>query len=132
MSLLANYFSMKKLLVLLAVVGLSIYVGILGGSIISSFSDISEKVPKAVGVPVGVSPTPSSWNGTIRKANIVDMEDGNFELVGENEKIIAVLQSYKIDLRFLVGMTVSLEGKKMPNANNSTIPIIQVEKVKFK
>lgn len=51
-------------------------------------------------------------------------------LVDESGKVIAFLQSVKIDLDFLEGRVVSIEGRRIRYSENN-LPIIQVEKVKF-
>ena len=75
----------------------------------------------------------NSWVGTIRKVTPADINiEGGFKLVNENEKIMAVLQSTKIDLGFLEGQSdVTIEGRRVRNLN-SDLPLILVEKVKFK
>ncbi len=128
-------FSVKKFLLLLVVSVASIYIGIGFGSIISGGSGNDSKTslvsitPRNGDIPV----QNNSWVGTIRKVTPADINiEGGFKLVNENEKIMAVLQSTKIDLGFLEGQSdVTIEGRRVRNLN-SDLPLILVEKVKFK
>lgn len=130
----SELFSVKKFLLLLVVSVVSIYIGIGFGSIISGFSGNDSKTPLVSITPKnGDTPVQNnSWVGTIRKVTPADINvDGNFKLVGESEKIMAVLQSTKIDLGFLEGQSnVTIEGRRVRNIN-SDLPLILVEKVKF-
>lgn len=131
----SELFSVKKFLLLLVVSVASIYIGIGFGSIISGFSGNDSKA-SLVSVTPKNGDTPvlnNSWVGTIRKVTPADIDiDGGFKLVNENEKIMAVLQSTKIDLGFLEGQSnVTIEGRRVRNLS-SDLPLIIVEKVKFK
>lgn len=126
-------FSVKGFLLLLAVSVGSVYIGIGFGNIISGFADSSPKQPLFIAAPnnEGTPVQPVSWVGTIRKVTPVDVNiDGGFKLVNDNGKIMAVLQSTKIDLGFLEGMGVTVEGRRIRNLNND-LPLILVEKVRF-
>lgn len=126
--------SVKRLLLLLVVSVASIYIGIGFGSIISGRSGADNRQPLLSTPPnsSSVLPQGGSWVGTIRKVTPADINiEGGFKLVNDNEKITAVLQSAKIDLSFLEGMDVTVEGRRVRNLN-SDLPLILVEKVKFK
>ena len=133
----ADFFSLKKLLLLTAVSVTSIYIGISFGGLIISFSETRNDTPPPAGgpTPPGVSGAAKSqnlWTGTIRKVAKTDVDlGGNFQLVGESEKIVAILSSAKIDLSILEGMTVTVEGRRLRVLNND-LPLVIVEKAKFK
>ena len=128
----SEVFSVKKVLLILAVSVASIYVGIGFGGLINGFSATGNKVSAPIKVEEGAPVVSNSWVGVIRKKTEADGDlGGEFKLVGEREKVIAVLQSSKIDLRFLEGMSVTIEGKRVRVLNNN-LPLILVEKVKFK
>jgi hypothetical protein len=130
----SELFSVKRFLLLLVVSVASIYIGIGFGSIISGRSGSDNKQPLLSTTPNsgGVLPQGGSWVGTIRKVTPADINiEGGFKLVNENEKITAVLQSTKIDLEFVEGRNVTVEGRRVRNLN-SDLPLILVEKVKFK
>lgn len=131
----SELFSVKRFLLLLVVSVASIYIGIGFGSIISGFSGNDNKLPPLRATPKnGDTPVQNnSWVGTIRKVTPADINvEGGFKLVSDNEKIMAVLQSTKIDLGFLEGQSnVTIEGRRVRNLNND-LPLILVERVKFK
>lgn len=131
----ASRFSPKNLLLVVLVLVVSIYFGLTVGRFLGNFSEVkvvSENKAPVFGLPQ-VSPSPiSSWSGTIRRVVAADVEtDGDFELVGESEKIIAILKSNKIDLRISEGMAVTVEGRKVKVYGNN-LPLILVERIKFK
>lgn len=129
----SELFSVKRFLLLLVVSVASIYVGIGFGSIISGFSGNDSKTPLVSVTPKNgdIPVQNNSWVGTIRKVTPADINvEGGFKLVNENEKITAVLRSTKIDLEFVEGRNVTVEGRRVRNLN-SDLPLILVEKVKF-
>lgn len=133
MVLRADFFSLKKILLLTVVSVTSIYIGISFGGLISSFSDTRNNTPaQALSEISGANKGQNLWTGTVRKVAKTDVDlGGNFQLVGESEKIVAILSSAKIDLNFLEGMTVTVEGRRLRVLSNN-LPLVIVEKAKFK
>jgi len=129
----SELFSVKRFLLLLVVSVASIYIGIGFGSVISGFGD---STTKSLSTSTSSKNESSSvqgnlWVGTIRKVTPFDVDiEGGFKLVNASEKIVAILQSAKIDLSMLEGMNATVEGRRVRNLNND-LPLILVEKVKF-
>lgn len=77
-----------------------------------------------------VSTTNSNYSGRIAKAQEINLY-GTHLLLDKDGKILAYLESHKIDLKILEGSQVVVEGRreKMIEAG---VPLLSVEKVSFK
>lgn len=127
--------TLRSFLILIFVLIVSLPLGIALGGMLGSILEVKDNpsLPKsAVGVAEETSLSHGSWTGTVRKIDPSDAGGGSlFRLFGNGDKVVAELQSPKIDLRFLEGMRVTIEGRRI-RVLAGDLPLIQVEKVNLK
>lgn len=110
---------------------------LLTGSVFYFFStlkSIETVVPTSkisLGQPSGVVSSIITYSGTVLKNNVLAVTYGTHQLVDNEGKIKAYLESQKIDMRILEGTKVTLEGKR-ERMVEAGIPLLAVEKVNYK
>lgn len=109
---------------------------LLGGSAVYFFLTITNldspgtSTKTAVQTPANTSAAASSFSGTIVKADGLSAGFGTHRLIGDSGTVSAYLESRNIDLRFLEGSRVTVEGKREKVVGEG-IPLIAVDKVNF-